>query len=107
MAFLVLGIVVLVGGIAVATGNDSTQNGRCLNGAAAERFVRPGVSVDVSDSWWPPGTRCAYHYPDGSSAELTRNVAPGVVTAIVLTSVATAGLPVALVLAMRRRGAGP
>jgi hypothetical protein len=102
LAAVVLGIVVLVGGLALASGNDTTQSGRCLNGAAAEQFVRPGVSVDVGDSWWPLGTRCVYHYADGSSAESVRAISTSTLTAIVVIAMLAASVPVGLVIGARR-----
>lgn len=104
VASVVLGTVLGVGGFALAIGNESTQGGRCLNyGTVADRCVRPGVAVDVGDSWWPLGTRCSYHYADGSSADAVVSIPSSTVTAIVLASGLVAAFPVLVVAGVRRR----
>ena len=105
IASVVLGILMVVGGFALAIGNESTKSGRCLyHGTVAERYVRPGVAVDVGDSWWPLGTLCSYHYADGSSADAVASIPSSTVIAIVLASGVVAAVPVLLVVGVRRRG---
>lgn len=103
-ASVVLGILLGLGGLALAIGNESTQTGRCFyQGAVAERYVRPGVAVDAGDSWWPLGTRCSYHYADGTSADAVASIPSSTVILIVVMSGAVAVVP-GLVFAVVRRG---
>ena len=70
IASVLLGIFLVLGGLAFASGNESTQSSRCLyQGTVAETYIRPGVVVDVGDSWWPLGTRCSYHYSPATPSE--------------------------------------
>lgn len=103
IAAVVLGVLVVVGGFALALGNESTQTGRCLSeGPVAERYARPGVAVDVGDSWWPLGTRCSYHYADGSSADAVASIPSSTVLVIVAASGAAAAIPVLVVVGVRK-----
>jgi hypothetical protein len=110
LASVLLGVFSLVGGLALAAGNESTQSGRCLHhGPVAERHVRPGVAVDVGDSWWPVGTRCSYHYADGSSAEAVARLPLSDLIVVVIASGAVAATPVLIVfgsIARASRAAG-
>ena len=104
IASVLLGIFLVLGGLAFASGNESTQSSRCLyQGTVAETYVRPGVAVDVGDSWWPLGTRCSYHYSDGSSAEAVVSIPLSTVIVVVVASGAAASVPVLVVVGLRRR----
>lgn len=67
---VVLTLVVLLGGLAFAVGNQSAQHRRCIT----EQHIGEGdhKGIDVGGSLWPPGTRCAYHHPDGSTTRLVK-----------------------------------
>ena len=67
---VVLSILVLVGGLIFAVGNQSAQHRRCVS----EQHIGEGqhTRIDVGGSLWPPGTDCTYHYPDGSTTRLVK-----------------------------------
>ena len=66
-AAVVLSVIVLLGGLAVAVGNDSAQLSRCIT-----EDTKEGTGVDVGGSLWPPGNRCTYHHPDGSTTSVVK-----------------------------------
>lgn len=67
-AAVVLSLLVLLGGLAFAVGNQSAQHRRCIT----EQHIGEGdhEQIDVGGSLWPPGTECTYHYSDGSTTRL-------------------------------------
>lgn len=67
---VVLSLLVLLGGLTFAVGNQSAQHRRCIT----ERDIGEGehTRIDLGGSLWPLGTDCTYHYPDGSTTRLVR-----------------------------------
>ncbi len=85
-----LSILVLLGGLAFAVGNQSAQHRRCIT----ERHIGEGehAGIDVGGSVWPPGTECTYHYPDGSTTRLVKTPsARAYVVVVTLLLLALAG----------------
>lgn len=86
----VLGLLVVMGGLAFAVGNQSAQHRRCVT----EQHIGEGehTQIDVGGSIWPPGTECTYHFPDGSTTQLVKHPsARAYVILATLLLLATAG----------------
>lgn len=97
---LVLGTLVLVGGLGFIVGpNDSAQRHTCI---AAGRIDESSGQFDAGASLWPPGKRCRFYHPDGSTTTVIKPATPKALLVVVMLVVIASATPI-VVGALARR----